>query len=126
MRRRRYTSVFRYREGGRTIVVLIGLLGAVLVVLFVLARVDTMRRSGTAAIYIVSSSFQAGGGIEQTLQGTWLRYTYTVDGTTYPGYDFRTWSKVSAHDPKVCFEPADPRNHRLVEGRVMCGVDAGS
>jgi hypothetical protein len=122
----RYRSVLRNREGGRTIVFLIGLLLAVAAVLFVVGRIDTARRSGTIAAVILSSRLQPGSaGMRETPQGSQIEYQYTVNGTTYAGADFRPWVNIAAHDPKVCFEPADPANHLLVEGRIRCGIDAG-
>jgi hypothetical protein len=83
-------------------IVLIGVLAAFLAGLWVLDVVTTSRRSATADIRIVSSDFQPGGGFEQTPQGTNIRYEYVVDGSTYVGSDFRPWSDVPAHHPKVC------------------------
>jgi hypothetical protein len=123
----RYRSVLRNREGGRTIVFLVGALLVVASVLFAIGRIDTGRRSGTATAVIVSTRLQpgSGGGPRETPQGNQIKYQYTVDGTTYLGADFRLWTDVSAHDPKVCFEPRDPTNHLLVDGRIRCGIDAG-
>jgi hypothetical protein len=118
--------VFRYREGGRTILFLIGALVAVASVLFVIGRIDTTRRSGTAVAVIVSTRFQPGTGtMRETPQGNQIDYRYIVNATTYSGSDFRLWTNVAAHEPKVCFEPADPTNHLLVDGRIRCGIDAG-
>jgi hypothetical protein len=126
LRHPRYRSVFRNREGGRTILALLGMLIVVAAVLFVIGRIDTMRRSGTAVVTIVSTRFQPGSaGLRETPQGSQIQYQYTVDGATYTGADFRSWTDVSAHEPKVCYEPADPSNHLLVDGRIRCGVDAG-
>jgi hypothetical protein len=92
----------------------------------VIGRIDTMRRSGTAAVMIVSTRFQPGStGLFETPQGNQIHYQYSVEGTIYLGADFRNWTDVAAHDPKVCFEPADPVNHLLVDGRIRCGIDAG-
>ena len=123
----RYRSVIRNREGGRTIGLLVTILLAAAVVLFVIGRIDTARRSGTAAATIVAARFQpgSGGGFRETPQGNQIDYQFTVDGSTYLGSDFREWTDVAAHQPKVCFEPADPRIHLLVDGRVRCGVDPG-
>jgi hypothetical protein len=95
-------------------------------VLFMVGRVDTMRRSGTATATIVHTRFQpVDRGYAQTPQGNQIEYTYFVDGVTYAGADFRPWTNVAAHHPKVCFEPRDPRNHLLVNGSIRCGIDAG-
>jgi hypothetical protein len=108
-------------------VFLAGVLLLVASVMFVLGRIDTARRSGTAPVSIVSTRFQVGsdGGLRETPQGNQIEYQYTVDGATYLGADFRQWTDVSAHEPKVCFEPAHPANHLLVDGRTRCGIDAG-
>jgi hypothetical protein len=122
----RYRSVFRYREGGRTIAFLVVALVVVAAVLFVIGRIDTARRSGTAPAVILSTRFQPGqGALRETPQGNQIEYEYTVGGTTYRGGDFRLWTDVAIHEPKVCFEPADPANHLLVDGRIRCGIDAG-
>ena len=95
-------------------------------VLFVIGRIDTVRRSGTAAAEIVSTRFQPGsGGLRETPEGTQIEYRYTVNGTAYLASDFRPWVDVGLHHPQVCYEPADPRNHLLVDGRIRCGIDAG-
>jgi hypothetical protein len=80
----------------------------VAVILYVVGRIGTLRRSGTVTIEIASTEFQAGGGIEQTPTGTWIRYTCAVGGTIHASDDFRRWGDVSAHDPKVCYDPANP------------------
>jgi len=123
----RYRSVLRNREGGRTILFLIGTLLVVGTVMFVIGRNDTTHRSGTATAVIVSTRFQvrSGGGFRETPQGNQIEYQYTVGGTTYLGADFRQWTDVSAHEPKVCFAPSDPANHLLVDGRIRCGIDPG-
>ena len=118
--------MLRNREGGRTILFLVGTLLVVAAVLFVVGRIDSTRRSGTAAAAIVSTRFQPGSsGLHETPQGNQIRYTYTVDGATYVGVDFRLWTNVADHQPKVCFEAANPTNHLLVDGRTRCGIDAG-
>ncbi|HEY7970237.1 MAG TPA: hypothetical protein VID95_09605 [Candidatus Limnocylindrales bacterium] len=72
------------------------------------------------------SRFQpADPGYAQTPQGNQIEYTYAVEGVTYPGADFRTWTDVTAHHPKICYEPRDPSNHLLVDGSVRCGIDPG-
>ena len=117
--------MFRHREGGRTILFLIGVLFVVASILFVTGRIDTERRSGTAAAVIVSTRLQLGssGGLRETPQGNQIEYQYAVEGTTYVGAAFRLWTNVAAHEPKVCFDPRDPANHLLVDGRVRCGID---
>ena len=121
-----YRSVFRYREGGRTILFLIGVLFIVAGVLFAVGRIDTARRSGTVSAVIISSRLQPGSaGLRETPTGSQIEYQYTVNGATYSGADFRLWVNIAAHQPKVCFEPADPANHLLVDGRIRCGIDAG-
>lgn len=124
-RHRGYHSVIRHSRGSQTIalllaVVVIGLFGMIIV-----QRMETMRRTGSTAINIVSTRFQLPSMFEQSPSGTWLRYMYSVDGTTYDGYDFRRWTKVAAHAPKVCFDPAHPNDHLLVSGTIRCGIDAG-
>jgi len=68
---------------------------------------------------------QPGGGFEQVRQGTWIDYTYVVDGVTFAARDFRQWIVVPDHRPKVCYAPSDPADHLLVNGRIVCGRDAG-
>ena len=123
----RYRSVFRNREGGRTILFLIGVLLVVGAILFVIGRIDTESRSGTAAATIVSTRLQPGsaGGVRETPRGSQIEYRYVVEGTTYVGAAFRLWTNVAAHEPKICFDPRDPANHLLVDGRIRCGIDAG-
>jgi hypothetical protein len=123
--RHHYVSVIRRGEGLRSLAILLAVLGATAAVLFIVGRVDTARRSGTAAIQIVSIRFQYGDHYAQSPAGSNIQYQYVVNGVTYPGADFRTWTDVLAHDPKVCFDPSDPRNHLLVNGPIRCGIDAG-
>jgi hypothetical protein len=117
--------VLRHDQGARTILILLGMIVVIAAVLFIVQSYETKLRTGSAAIQIVSSELQLPSRFEQSPQGRWLRYTYAVDGTTYTGYDFRQWTNVGAHDPKVCFDPADPGNHLLVDGRARCGIDNG-
>ncbi len=120
-----YQSVLQHPNGARTIAFLLAVTIVGLAWLIIVQRMETMRRTGSTAIDVVATSFQLPSPFEQSPSGTWLRYTYTVDGTTYSGYDFRRWSKVAAHDPKVCYDPADPNDHFLVSGSIRCGIDAG-
>jgi len=110
----------------RWLALLLLLLGGTMAILFVIGRIDTARRSGTAAAAILHTRFQpADHGYAQTPQGNQIEYAYVVEGVTYPGADFRTWTDVSAHHPKVCYEPRDPSNHLLVDGGIRCGIDPG-
>jgi hypothetical protein len=118
-----YQSLIRRGEGLRSIGILLAVLLAIAALLFVAGRVDTARRSGTAAIQVVSIRLLAGGTFVPT--GSQIQYTYVVGGRTYAGADFRSWVDVLAHDPKVCFDPSDPRNHLLVNGPIRCGIDPG-
>lgn len=93
--------------------------------LFVIGRLDTWRRSGTAAPTIVRSRFLSGDAYAQQPTGWQIEYVYSVDGVAYPASDFRAWVDVAAHRPKVCFEPGHPENHLLVDGRIRCGIDPG-
>jgi hypothetical protein len=94
-------------------------------VLFVVGRLDTMRRSGTATPTIVRTRFLAADPYAQQPAGSQIEYVYAVAGATFTASDFRTWIDVAAHRPKVCFEPGHPENHLLVDGRIRCGVDPG-
>lgn len=110
-----------HRRGGWGLLGLVGVVGVALVSLLVFGRLGALRLSGTAAVEITGASVTAGSPYEQAPAGTHLRYTYVVDGTTYPGSDFRRWINVDAHRPKVCYDPADPASHALVEGDYRCG-----
>jgi hypothetical protein len=126
VRHPRYRSLIRRDRGPRAIAFLIGILVVTAAILFVVGRIDTMRRSGTAAVTVVRTRFQPRDpGLAQTPQGNLIEYLYVVDGVVYSGADFRLWTDVDAHQPKVCHEPADPTNHLLVDGRVRCGIDPG-
>ena len=116
----RYRSVLRHREGARTILALTGVIVVAFVVMVAFERGRTQRRSGTAPIQIVNTTVQVGSFFEQSPNGTWITYSYVVDGLAYPGYDFRRWINVQAHRPKVCFDPSEPNDHLLVDGRIRC------
>ena len=118
--RHRYQRIRNPNAGG-AVLVLLGVLAVLFAGLWVLDRVTTSRRSATADVQIVSTEFEPGGGIEQTPQGSNIRYQYVVDGKAYVGAAFRPWDDVLAHHPKVCFNPADPADHLLVDERVRCG-----
>jgi hypothetical protein len=109
----------------RPLLILIGILVIAIGVLWIVGRWETLRRSAEAPIAIRSTLFQPGGGFEQVRQGTWIDYTYVVDGVTFAARDFRQWIVVPDHRPKVCYAPSDPADHLLVNGRIVCGRDAG-
>ncbi len=109
----------------RPLLILIGILAVVVAVLWAVGRWETLRRSAEAPVAIRSTLFQPGGGFEQVRQGTWIDYTYVVDGRTFAARDFRQWVDVPGHRPKVCYAPSDPADHLLVNGRIVCGRDAG-
>ena len=122
----RYESVVRRDLGVRMLGLLLLLLVVTMAILFIIGRLDTARRSGTAFATVVHTRFQpADPGFAQTPQGNQVEYVYVVDGVSYTGADFRKWTDVPAHHPKVCFDPHDPANHLLVDGSIRCGVDAG-
>jgi hypothetical protein len=110
-----------YRGGGRGLVVLVGVLTILSIGAYVVGLIGTMRLSGTAQVRIVTSVVTGGSAFDQSPAGTYLHYTYVVNGTTYSGVDFRRWFDVAARDPKVCFDPANPASHVLVEGDFQCG-----
>jgi hypothetical protein len=101
--------------------VLLSVFAVAQVGLIVAGRLDSLTLSGTASIQIVGTSVTGGSPYEQAPAGTHLRYTYAVDGTTYPGTAFRPWIDVAAHRPKVCYDPSSPARHALVEGDHACG-----
>jgi hypothetical protein len=111
-----------YQNRGRGIGVLVLLIVGVGIGLFVLGRIDALARSATAAVTISRTELFGGSAYDQSPPGNTIYYTYTVNGTTYSGVAFRRWINVNAHHPKVCFDPAHPSNHLLVEGKVHCGV----
>jgi hypothetical protein len=111
-----------YRNRGRGLVVLVLVIAVVAIGLFVLGRIDTFVRSATAAVNISRTDFFGGSAFDQSPAGNTIYYTYTVDGTTYSGVAFRRWISVNGHHPKVCFDPAQPSNHFLVEGTFRCGI----
>jgi hypothetical protein len=110
-----------YRGGGWGLIALVSVFVAAQVGLVVAGRLGVLRLTGTAQVQIVAASVTAGSSYEQSPAGTHLRYTYVVGGATYPGADFRPWIHVDAHRPKVCYDPADPASHALVEGDYRCG-----
>jgi hypothetical protein len=120
--RPRYRNSRVYRNRGRGLVVLVVLIASVAIGLFVLGRMDTFARSATAAVNISRTDFFGGSGFDQSPAGNTIYYTYTVNGTTYSGVAFRRWINVNAHHPKVCFDPAQPSNHILIEGTFRCGI----
>jgi hypothetical protein len=120
-RRAGYRSVIRRNEGARTIVLLLCVVLATLTVIAAIQWYETMRRTGTATSQLESSQLQLPSFYEQSPTGRWLRYTYVVDGTIYRGLDFRRWTNIALHAPKVCFDPDNLKDHFLVDGRVRCG-----
>ncbi len=122
LRRRRRR---RIGDGGlRTLGVLVLVLIGALAVAGVDARMTQLRRSAETPATIVDQRFQVGGGTkEQQPRGFHLRYTYVVDGRTFDGGAFRSWSDVSGSMPKVCFDRERPDDHILVRGDEPCGSD---
>lgn len=121
VRHHRHRNQRLYRNGGRGLIVVLAVVAIASVALFVEGRINVMRLSGTAIVEVVSSEPRVGSSFDQSPAGSTIRYTYVVNGTTYPGVDFRRWLKVDSHAPKVCFDPADPANHLLVDGSYTCG-----
>jgi hypothetical protein len=121
IRHHRHRNQRLYRYGGRGLVVVIAVVAIALVALVVQGRMEVMRLSGTAAVQVVSSEVRVGSSYDQSPAGSTIRYTYVVNGATYLGIDFRRWLNVDSHAPKVCFDPADPAKHLLVEGTYTCG-----
>ena len=117
-------SLHHRERNGRYLSVLL-VIAVVAVALFAaVARWETLRRSSSAPIAIRSTLFQPGGGLELVVEGTWIDYTYEVEGKTYIARDFRQWLDIAAHRPKVCYAPSDPGDHFLVSGWIVCGRDA--
>jgi uncharacterized membrane protein len=111
----------RVGGGGKPILLLAVLMAAVLAVLVVNERATVAALSGTAAIEVTGTAPQTGGEFDPTSAGTWIHYTYVVDGKSFNGAAFRRWSYGEGHAPKVCFDPRDPARHRLVAETVTCG-----
>ena len=117
----RYISVMHHDNGARTIIALLVGMFVLMFVLLVVQRDETRRRTGSAPVQVVSTRLQLASFFEQSPAGSWIRYLYVVDGRSYPGYDFRKWLNVAAHEPQVCFDPKDPSDHLLVNGWMTCG-----
>ena len=100
---------------------LLVVLAAMGVAVLVVARLDAMRLSATAAAAITTRSVTGGSSFDQSPSGTWLTYSYAVDGTTFSGKTFRRWINVDARQPKICYDPSEPGRHLLVEGSYVCG-----
>jgi hypothetical protein len=122
IRRHRRRSPRLHRNSGRGLVVLIGLVAILSAAVLIVGRIDAMRLSGSAAVHITSVALFGGSAYDQSPSGSTIHYTYSVDGRTYSGVDFREWLDVAAHDPKVCFDPSNPARHLLVEGGHRCGT----
>ena len=90
--------------------------------MLVASRLAVTRLSGTAGVRIVSSELFGGSWFDQSPAWSNIRYTYTVGGITYAGADFRQWFDVASYRPKVCFDPANPASHLLVDGGYACGI----
>ena len=118
-------SVLRHNDGPRAILALLVLILASIVLLLVVQRIETTRRTGTTAALVTLTTFQGPSSFEQSPSGTWIRYQYVVDGVPYRGLAFRRWANVASHQPKVCFDPTNPKDHVLVDDRVRCGTDSG-
>ena len=121
IRHHRHRNQRLYRNGGRGLLVIIAVVAIALTALFVEGQIEVMRLSGTATVQVVSAEVRVGSSYDQSPAGSTIRYTYVVNGATYLGIDFRRWLRVDAHAPKVCFDPADPANHLLVDGSYTCG-----
>lgn len=110
-------------DARRTLLALLALLVIAVSVSAMLTVWSMARRSGEATVTITSAVFQPGGGTkDRQVQGYHLAYVFAVDGTTVPGVAFRAWVDVASRQPKVCYDPSDPRDHLLVEGSFPCGT----
>ena len=110
------------RSERRVFALLIAVLVIAVAASALLTFLGDRRRSAEATATIVSALYQPGGGTkDHREEGFHLRYIYAVQGVDYPGIAFRTWSDVDAHHPKVCYDPANPPDHLLVDGDTDCG-----
>ncbi len=90
-----------------------------------LTQLGSLRRTAEAPVTITSAVFEPGGGTKDRRErGFRLQYVYDVGAVAYPAIAFRTWTDVEEHQPKVCYDPANPGDHLLVDGDVMCGIGA--
>jgi hypothetical protein len=117
-----YQSVLKQHDPGDLLLVLLAMIAIAFAILVAVQRIEMMRRTGSAAVLVLATELQLGSRYEQSPTGKWITYEYLVDGSSYPGRDFRRWLNVPAHEPKVCFDPDNPKDHLLVEGRVTCGA----
>ena len=121
----RYRSVLEHRQGAATIELLLAAILVLAAGMVLIQRFETGRRTATAVATIESTLLQPRSNYEQSPQGRWIRYYYVADGSAYEGYTFRRWLNVDAYQPKVCFDPTNPRDHILVRGSIRCGIDDG-
>ncbi|HYN69068.1 MAG TPA: hypothetical protein VEX41_02530 [Candidatus Eisenbacteria bacterium] len=99
--------------------VLVGFLFATLVAVAISGQVGRSERTAEAQVQIDALNLHRGEhpGIGD---GYDIRYRFDVDGTTYTGTTRRGWTIAGVERAKVCYDPADPRNHVLVLGRTSC------
>jgi len=90
-----------------------------------LTQLGALRRTAEASVVVTSAVLEPGGGTKDRRErGFHLEYVYQVGSVAYPGLVFRTWTNVEEHQPKICFDPSNPRDHLLVDGDVTCGAGA--
>jgi hypothetical protein len=120
---RRRTRRRPWRQGGLgTIGVLVGILAVTYLAAGVAGHLATIRRSAEVPATVETRRFQVGGGTKEQLpRGWYLGYSFDVEGRRYVGAAFRTWFDVESFRPKVCYDPANPNDHLLVQGWYRCG-----
>jgi hypothetical protein len=110
------------RNDGRLLIALLVLLAAAFAIGLTYERVETSTRTGSASVVIEAERYQPGRPMPDVVtNGTWLTYSYRVAGHRYSAVTFRKWFDVDSHHPKVCYDPANPSDHLLVDGSERCG-----
>jgi len=103
--------------------VLLAVLAAAYALTLGITTWERVRRSTEVAVEVIArrpyTRVDTFGGSE--LGGWDVNYRYVVAGVGYQATARRPWPNFDAYHAKVCYAPADPRDHWLAPGSYRCG-----
>jgi hypothetical protein len=98
----------------KRVLLLVGIVA--LFVVFVVATGQSLR-TAEAEVNIDRIRYAP---VMEGVDGYDVAYTYVVNLHPYINRDWMDWEPTPEAQPKVCYRPGDPANHRLVPGGVKC------
>ena len=85
--------------------------------------VAALRQSSEAQVRIIAElHVDPPPGRPIAWEGDYVRYEFVVDGVVHGSTAFRRRGLGQTEDLKVCYDPSNPADHRLVEAATRCGT----